>query len=313
MSEKQQAPRAKQPTRSKTTTPRQKAKPTAPFKQKVPTQRSPVTGWQPIDKPRLMVSREAARQAQVEEAQRPLTFWRLMIQLLPVWALVIMILIVAPTLPFRAIGALVSWLRPDPGPPPPQGEPAFVVEGAESSTIESQLPPPNWSLDISPSFTPEVQHWREHIANWSLTYRIKPNMIATLIQIESCGDPTVISSMGASGLFQVMPFNFADNEDPFDPETNARRGLAYFAEMLAAADNDPGLAFAAYNGGRTVIYQSPSDWPSETQDYQFWGSGIYEEAELGLSESPTLQDWLDAGGASLCAQAASNLGLTGGQ
>jgi hypothetical protein len=115
--------------------------------------------------------------------------------------------------------------------------------------------------------------------------------------------------MGASGLFQVMPLHFDPSEDAYDPETNARRALIFLGELLMTVNGDPGLAFAAYNGGPSAIYMSPSDWPQETQDYQFWASGIYEDAETGIMESPTLEAWLEAGGSSLCADAAAVLGL----
>ena len=125
---------------------------------------------------------------------------------------------------------------------------------------------------------------------------------------ESCGNPNAVSEQGAQGLFQVMPLHFAQDESPFDPDTNAQRGLQFFADMYAAANGDPGLTFAAYNAGSSVLEQSPSAWPEETQYYQFWGSGIFEEAERGLDQSPTLLEWLMAGGAELCNQAAEELG-----
>ncbi len=228
------------------------------------------------------------------------------IRMLPVWALLLMVLIIAiPMLP--RIGGWVGDLlprRPNPG-----TDPVFIIEGPEGQAPSTELPPPNWPLEISVIFTPEIQYWEPRISEWSLAYRIKPNMIATIMQIESCGNPEAFSNMGAQGLFQVMPLHFDPDEDATDPDTNAGRALLFFGEMLATVNGDEGLAFAAYNGGPSVIYASPAQWPQETQDYQFWASGIYEDAELGLSESPTLQAWLEAGGSSLCAEAAEILGL----
>lgn len=268
-----------------------------------------------FQKPKLIIKHgEAARVAKQEEAVRPLTTWSLMVRFLPIWILLILILIVEPTLPFRAVGSLVKWvgtLLPE-SKPAPLSEPVFIVEGAQLAPI-SERPTPNWSLEVSAVFTPEVQYWKERVAAWSVAYRVKPNMIATLMQIESCGNPQVTSGMGAMGLFQVLPLHFSDGDDPFDPDINAGRGLLYFGEMLASANGDTGLAFAAYNGGPSILTTSPADWPKETQDYQFWASGIYEEAERRLEQSPTLHDWLDAGGRTLCEQAAGVLELVGGE
>lgn len=287
----------------------------SPQKTKKPSAKSPVTGWRKVEvkKPKMVVKTgEAKRQAEQEAAQQPPTFAGVMIRLLPVWALLIMILILEPMLPVRAVGALFQWvgsLRPDPPAATQSAEPVFIVEEAQGIPVEGELPLPNWDLDIASVFTPEVQYWQDYIANWSMTYRLKPNLIATIVQIESCGDPTVVSETGAQGLFQVAPHHFEAGEDPFDPDTNARRGLEYLSGLFASVNGDLGLAFAAYNGGPSILSQSPAEWPTETQRYQFWASGIYEEAELGLQESPSLMDWLDAGGAALCAQAAEVLGL----
>lgn len=253
-----------------------------------------------------------ARQLRDEQTKKPPTLLGLLIRFLPVWALIIMILVIEPTLPIQAVRTAADWVSnlrsatPEPGPP---GEPVFIVEGAESIELNSELPPPNWDLTISEIFRPEVQFWKDSIANWSVIYRIKPNMIATIMQIESCGNPAALSDAGAMGLMQVVQIHFEEGEDPFDPDTNVRRGLLYLGDQIAAANGDSSLAFAAYNGGPNMVFASPADWPQETQDYQFWASGIYDEAERGVTQSPTLNEWLDAGGWSLCAEAAENLGL----
>ncbi len=276
-----------------------------------PDEDSPVSGWRVI-KPTVTLNRgEAARQAEEEEAKRPVTFLTLAIRFLPVWALLIMILIIEPSLPVKAIGTMAGWFRGPEAPAAatlPPAEPVFIVEGMEIPP-DSELPTPNWDLSISPIFTSEVQHWAGSVAQWSTTYRLKPNLIATLMQIESCGNPAAVSPAGASGLFQLMPLHFEEGEDPYDPDTNAYRGLTYFTEMYALANGDLGLAFAAYNGGPGAIYLSPAEWDAETQAYQYWGSGIYEEAELNLQQSPTLIEWLEAGGSDLCTVAAGALGL----
>src|SRR5574341_4151 len=228
-----------------------------------------------------------------------------LVRMAPIWALLLMAVI------------LVGWNLPRilPGllPRPSTNEayePIYRIEGGGGSLPSTALPPPNWLLEISPIFTPEVQHWEQQIGEWSLTYRIKPNMIATIMQIESCGNPDAFSDTGASGLFQVMSVHFDPSEDAYDAQTNALRALTFLGELLLQANGDAGLTFAAYNGGPSVLNMSPAEWPQETKDYQYWASGIYEDAETGISEGPTLEAWLEAGGASLCAEAAAVLGLT---
>ena len=60
---------------------------------------------------------------------------------------------------------------------------------------------------ISPVFTPQVRTWSAEISHWAVEFDLDPNLIALVMQIESCGHPRVHSSAGAQGLFQVIPVN----------------------------------------------------------------------------------------------------------
>jgi soluble lytic murein transglycosylase-like protein len=155
-----------------------------------------------------------------------------------------------------------------------------------------------------------VQTWETDILRWAAAAGLDPNMAATVMQIESCGDPQALSRSGAMGLFQVMPFHFMTGENGFAPETNALRGMGYLLRSLETAGGDARLAFAGYNGGIGVISWSEADWPEETIRYAYWGSGIYAEASSGAVESSRLAEWLQAGGASLCRQSSERLGLS---
>lgn len=160
---------------------------------------------------------------------------------------------------------------------------------------------------IAPLFTREVDYWSSSIRRWADEYGLDPNLLATVMQIESCGHHRVSSNAGAQGLFQVMPFHFSSNEDQLDPDTNAMRGANFLNYCLDVADNDPGLAMACYNGGPGVVTQPISNWYAETQRYYNWGTAIYADAVQNRSESAALTSWLDAGGSLLCDRAAATL------
>lgn len=162
---------------------------------------------------------------------------------------------------------------------------------------------------IAPLFTKEVQHWAPQIVAWANEFGIDPNMAATVMQIESCGDPNAVSGAGAQGLFQVMPFHFEPGEAMQDPTTNARRGMAYLALGMQQTNGDSNRTFAGYNGGHGTAARSWDTWPAETQRYYVWATGIYKDAVAGNAGSETLNQWLAAGGASLCGQAAARLGI----
>jgi len=165
------------------------------------------------------------------------------------------------------------------------------------------------SGEIAPLFAAPVQYWSSRIADWSQLYDVEPNLLATVMQIESCGHPTVVSRAGAQGLLQVMPFHFASGEDMLDPDTNAKRGATYLNYCVNAAKGDVGLALACYNGGPSVITRPLNSWSPETQRYYRWGVGIYSDAVMSRPESATLNAWLDAGGRLLCQQAGQQIGI----
>ena len=168
---------------------------------------------------------------------------------------------------------------------------------------------PSTNPQLASFFTPEVRYWEPQIMAWAKEWSVDPNLIATVMQIESCGDPQARSTSGAMGLFQVMPFHFTAEEDSYDPQVNAKRGLDYLRQALNARDGQARGALASYNAGITGASLPEEQWPAETQRYAYWGGGIYAEAQQGNAESPTLQEWLNAGGAHLCQQANLRLGL----
>jgi soluble lytic murein transglycosylase-like protein len=163
---------------------------------------------------------------------------------------------------------------------------------------------------ISPIFTRQVQYWSKDIVRWANAASLDPNLLAVVMQIESCGDPRALSRAGASGLFQVMPFHFKLGENPFNPDTNALRGTSYLSRSLQAANGNPRLALAGYNGGIGVISRGEWSWPAETNRYVRFGGPIYEDARSGAATSATLEEWYGKYGASLCRQASSRLGIS---
>ena len=186
----------------------------------------------------------------------------------------------------------------------PDVQPEVHAASADNASVNSG------NGTLAPLFTPEIQFWSADITRWAAEYGVDPNLAATVMQIESCGNPSARSSAGASGLFQVMPFHFYATENAYDPDTNALRGLNYLAKSLQRSGGDASLALAGYNGGIGVIGRAESAWPAETKRYAYWGGGIYTDAAQNASESSRLNEWLTAGGASLCRKARERLRIS---
>jgi len=190
-------------------------------------------------------------------------------------------------------------------------DPQAQIQGQlqAQSGEQSQLLASSGDGTLAPLFTPEIQFWSGDLTRWSAEHGVDPNLAATVMQIESCGNPDARSSAGASGLFQVMPFHFLITENAYNPETNALRGLNYLASSLQHSGGDARLALAGYNGGIGVIDRAESSWAAETIRYAYWGSGIYADAAQNASTSGRLNEWLTAGGTSLCRKAHERLGI----
>ena len=178
----------------------------------------------------------------------------------------------------------------------------------QPATSQLDLPPAA-PTNISPIFRIEIHYWADSISKWAAASQLDPNLVATIMQIESCGDPRAKSSAGAMGLFQVMPFHFYATDDPYNPNINAARGLAYLAKSLETAGGNARLALAGYNGGIGLIARAEWTWPAQTKRYVKYGTPIYEDALSGLDSSDALNDWYEKYGVSLCQQAHQRLGL----
>jgi len=196
--------------------------------------------------------------------------------------------------------------------PLPVRQPAVVflpAEAAKVGAVPVDVPPAAASKGVSPIFRREVLYWADSIVKWASASNLDPNLVATIMQIESCGDPRALSSAGAMGLFQVMPYHFRPGENPYKPDTNALRGLGYLTHSLETADGDPRLAMAGYNGGIGVIRRAEATWHAQTRRYVQYGAPIYYDAVSGVESSNALNDWYSKYGASLCRQAGKRLGL----
>ncbi|WP_245710639.1 lytic transglycosylase domain-containing protein [Allopseudospirillum japonicum] len=88
----------------------------------------------------------------------------------------------------------------------------------------------------------------------ALRVRLSPELIFALIEVESAFQTEAISSAGAQGLMQVMPFWKQEIGRPqdnlFDLDTNLRYGCTILAYYLRLEEGDLTRALARYNGSR---------------------------------------------------------------
>jgi Transglycosylase SLT domain len=121
------------------------------------------------------------------------------------------------------------------------------------------------------------------IKDASTKHALDPNLIATMIYVESKGNVLAVSQKGAKGLMQLTPAVYKQYNvgDPFDIEQNIFSGTAYLASLLRRFDGNLEYALAAYNCGPTRVIEYKGIPPiKETEEYVEQIMKVYLRGEV---------------------------------
>jgi hypothetical protein len=108
------------------------------------------------------------------------------------------------------------------------------------------------------------------IADSSRAHGVAPELVASVIAVESNFNPNAVSWKSARGLMQLMPDTAVrlGVKNVFDPQQNIEAGTRYLKELLLRYNYDLALTLAAYNAGPNRVEQYRSVPPyRETRDY----------------------------------------------
>lgn len=104
----------------------------------------------------------------------------------------------------------------------------------------------------------------------ALAHGVAPELVASVISVESNFNPNAVSWRYARGLMQLMPQTAArfGVTKIFDPQQNIEAGTRYLKELLMRYNGDLSLTLAAYNAGPDRVEQYRAVPPyRETRDY----------------------------------------------
>jgi soluble lytic murein transglycosylase-like protein len=111
---------------------------------------------------------------------------------------------------------------------------------------------------------------------------LPPELLHSVIQVESNYNPYAVSSKGALGIMQLIPATARrfGVSDVFDPAENMEGGARYLQYLLALFNGDYPLALAAYNAGENAVakYGAVPPYP-ETRTYLKLVAKRLEEAQ----------------------------------
>jgi hypothetical protein len=101
-----------------------------------------------------------------------------------------------------------------------------------------------------------VGQWETKIIQYASQFpNINPNMVATTVAIESCGNPNAVSGGGALGLGQLMQSTFPEytKQQLLDPDTNLFLTAQYISQLMTSSGGNFQAALAGYNGGPEAL------------------------------------------------------------
>ena len=129
---------------------------------------------------------------------------------------------------------------------------------AEAESFQDRFDAEVWLLDMSTRLKRYVRDPQERLTLLRLVHQeaskagLKPDIVLALILAESHFDRFAISSVGAQGMMQVMPFWKAELGRPqdnlTDNATNLRYGCTILSYYLKKENGDINRALARYNG-----------------------------------------------------------------
>ncbi len=174
----------------------------------------------------------------------------------------------------------------------------MAARAIEAATAQAATPVPGYvtpepvaaAVEVVGQFTNTVEQWRPQIDDWAVFYGVEANVIATVLQVETCGNKEYYNDQQHRyGLFGVEWFQFAVGDDYYDLETNTKLGMTVLQD-LTQQTNNMGLVFGGWKS-RVAMVQSFDRWDRFAMQFYWNASPIYMGAKNG-DGGAAAREWL---------------------
>jgi len=138
--------------------------------------------------------------------------------------------------------------------PPPE-----PIGAGFSDEVDLQDPPPAASARSTAGCEPLPEdRLKPLIEEAARSEDVQPDLLRSVIRLESGAHPCAVSPKGAQGLMQLMPATSQQFSvsDPFDAEQNIQAGAKLLKQLLTRYGGDISKALAAYNAGPGRVDQA---------------------------------------------------------
>ena len=124
----------------------------------------------------------------------------------------------------------------------------LIVALAQPVIVQADTP------SLCAYWQPNITKWADLITQYATDNGLDPNLVAAIIEEESKGNPYLVSSAGAVGLLQIMPYEAGFTWRPRGyvlrkPAANLEWGTNTLNEIIRQAQGRITLAVMAYNSG----------------------------------------------------------------